>query len=90
MGTVCSRANNDRNETADKPPERRFLSKLNPDATSGSVVRYGLLSAVVAAALYGLLAYLRLNERFQPTWWGFVAFVLIGFFEDGLRMARRA
>ena len=64
----------------EEPPKRQFLSKLNPDATPRLTVRYGLLLAVLAAVLYGILAYLRFNARFQPTWWGFAAFVVIGFF----------
>lgn len=63
-----------------KPPRKRRFLNPNPKATPGSIFRRGLLMAATMAAFYGVCAYFRFNERFQPTWWGFTLFVLVGFF----------
>ena len=58
---------------------RKFLGKLNPDATPRSVLRRAGLTSAAGACLWGLAFMLRPNPEFQPTLWTLVLFVFTGF-----------
>jgi hypothetical protein len=61
-------------------PNRKFLAKLNPNATPGSMARRAAINCVVAAVLYGAGAVLHFNPRFQPSWIEFALFLAIAAF----------
>lgn len=52
-----------------------FFAKLNPDATVRSVARQALLSAIIAAGVWGLSQYFRAATKVTPTWTMFIVWI---------------